>query len=184
MKTMTLFAATLAALAATAVSAAPPAAPAKAGQAMTRAQVQQRTAERFAKWDTNRDGRVTQAEFDAARTAQRSERRAERFAGLDTDRNGAISKAEFAAAQGGRDRDGERRGGRFAHRGGPGKGMMGGRGGLMALDADKDGAVTLAEAQARPLAMFDRADTNRDGVVTPEERRAAWATVRGPKPTA
>ncbi|MEH3108399.1 MAG: EF-hand domain-containing protein [Sphingomonas fennica] len=183
MRTLPLFAAGFALLAAAAAPAAPtPDRPAP--KPMTRAEVQQKVAERFAKWDTNRDGKVTQAEFDAARQAMRAERGEKRFARLDADGNGSVTKAEFAAAHDGKGAarpEGKRDGGRrFAHRGGPGMG----RGGLMAMDANKDGAVTLAEAAARPLAMFDRADTNKDGVVTPEERRAAWSAMRGPKPTA
>lgn len=182
MKTIAMMMAGMASLVSIAAVAAPPM-ERKAPQPVTRSEVQQRVAERFAKWDTNGDGKVTQAEFDAARAARRTEWRDKRFAKLDTDRNGEISKTEFETAQG-PDGRGPREGGRrFAHRGGMGGGMMG-RGGLMALDTNKDGAVTLAEAQARALARFDQADTNKDGVVTPEERRAAWQAMRGPKPAA
>jgi hypothetical protein len=38
-------------------------------------------------------------------------------------------------------------------------------------DGNRDGRVTLAEAQAAALAHFDRADTNRDGRITPDEHR-------------
>ena len=37
--------------------------------------------------------------------------------------------------------------------------------------SEEDGRVTLAEAQAAALAHFDRADTNRDGRITPDEHR-------------
>jgi hypothetical protein len=49
---------------------------------------------------------------------------------------------------------------------------MGGFGGHMfeMADANKDGRVTLQEAQAAALQHFDKADTNRDGRITPEER--------------
>ena len=51
---------------------------------------------------------------------------------------------------------------------------MGGFGGRMIVMADtnKDGRITLAEAEALALQHFDQMDTNRDGQVTPEERRA------------
>jgi len=39
-------------------------------------------------------------------------------------------------------------------------------------DADHDGKVSLAEAQAAALARFDRADTNHDGVLSDAEREA------------
>jgi Ca2+-binding EF-hand superfamily protein len=42
-------------------------------------------------------------------------------------------------------------------------------------DADGDGRVTLAEAEARPLQMFDMADVNKDGVVSVQERQVAMA---------
>ena len=40
-------------------------------------------------------------------------------------------------------------------------------------DAAHDGRVTLAEAEARPLQLFDLADVNRDGVVSVQERQVA-----------
>ena len=43
------------------------------------------------------------------------------------------------------------------------------------VDADRDGRVTYAEASARPLRLFDLADVNRDGTVSPAEREAAQA---------
>jgi EF hand len=50
---------------------------------------------------------------------------------------------------------------------------MGGMGGHMfdKADANHDGRVSLAEAQALALAHFDRADVNHDGRVTREERK-------------
>jgi Ca2+-binding EF-hand superfamily protein len=42
-------------------------------------------------------------------------------------------------------------------------------------DANHDGKVTWAEAKARADAAFDAADTNHDGVLSPEERMAAKA---------
>jgi hypothetical protein len=37
-------------------------------------------------------------------------------------------------------------------------------------DANHDGKVSLAEAQAAALAHFDKADLNHDGKITPDER--------------
>jgi len=167
-------------------------APAPAPQAQhaakthTRADVQARVAEHFNRMDANRDGFVTKAEADAAaqafrekRAERRTERRAERgehaFERLDANRDGAISRPEWDSAQAqreqriaARDQNGDSRPdrARFAHRG------MGGFGGHMfeMADANKDGRVTLQEAQAAALQHFDMVDTNRDGRITPEER--------------
>lgn len=172
--------------------------------AQTRADVQKRVAERFAMIDANKDGAVTQAEIDTRRAegkAKRQEMRAAHreklFAALDTDKNGSISKAEFNAPRPDRadraergergERGGKHWGGKRGHRGhfagGPGGGW-GGRGGMgaggwmMRLDANKDGKVTLAEATKPALDRFDRADTNKDGTLTQEERKAAREAMR------
>ena len=154
----------------------------------TRAEVQAKVQERFAKADTNKDGAITQAEFDTHRTAmkaewqaKRAEHRAQMFAKLDSDKNGQLSKAEFSAPRPDR---GEGKGGHRGHMGGHhrmggmmGMGKMGGDW-FARIDADKDGKVTLAEASAHALARFDKADANKDGTLTPEERKAAWEAMR------
>jgi hypothetical protein len=156
--------------------------------AQTRAQVQAKVQQHFVAVDANKDGRVTKAEADAfqarhraERDTKRGERRAERFTKLDTDRNGQLSPQEFAARpeRDGHGGQGPHHGMRGGHRGGM-HGMKGMRGDMFAaMDANKDGMVTLAEASARPLAMFDRADANKDGTVTPQERKAAFQAMRG-----
>ena len=153
---------------------------APAAKVHTRAEVQSKIAQHFAKLDTNRDGSLTKAEADAARQAmrsQRGERQAERredrrenaFERFDTNRDGAISRAEWDAASAqreqrmaGRDRDGDGRRG--------GMGALGGQMFVMA-DGNSDGRLTLQEAQAAALRHFDMADVNRDGQITPDERK-------------
>ena len=168
---------------------------AKAERVHTRAEVQAKIAEHFAKLDTNRDGSVTKAEADSAKAARRgqfAERRKERredrrenaFERLDSNRDNAISRVEWDAhaAQreqriASRDRNGD---GRPDRRGGR-RGMhMAGLGGHMfeMADANKDGRVTLQEAQAAALRHFDTADVNRDGQVTPDERRQMHERMR------
>jgi len=154
----------------------------------TRAEVQAKVAEHFARLDANRDGFVTKAEAEAGRKEMRmhvreqikepaGEHRAQLFERLDSNRDGQISRQEWDS-------------GRAMHekrivmrREGPaGAGMRMGMGmgmGMGALrgqmfemaDSDRDGRVTLQEAQAAALRHFDMADVNRDGQITPDERR-------------
>jgi hypothetical protein len=52
---------------------------------------------------------------------------------------------------------------------------MGGMAGahmIVMADTDKDGRITLAEAESMALRHFDQMDGNHDGQVTREERRA------------
>jgi Ca2+-binding EF-hand superfamily protein len=156
----------------------------------TRAEVQAKVAEHFARVDTNRDGFVTKAEADAAMQAfrgKRGEKRAEwrgqAFERLDTNRDGAITRAEWDAAQAQRQQrvaardqngNGHPDAKRLGHRG-----MMGGFGGHMFEMADnRDGRVSLQEAQSAALQHFDMVDTNRDGRITPEERMQMHQKVR------
>lgn len=163
------------------------------GPPRTRAELQAQVAEHFRKADANSDGFITQIEFDAARKAmhakfaeRREDRREEMFAMLDKDRSGSLSKDEFMApppqreapdGPDGMDRghDGHGDGMKMRH----GR-MGGGMGGdwFARTDADKDGKVSLAEASAGALAMFDRVDTDHDGTVSPQEHDAARDTMR------
>jgi Ca2+-binding EF-hand superfamily protein len=134
---------------------------------LTRAQLVQKLDERFAALDTNKDGVITKDELQAARKARHDAR----FARLDKDGNGSISREEFDA---GHDRPGKHRRGGARH-GGPGG--HGGFGQGM-FDGNKDGKITKEEFQSRALARFDRLDTNHDGVVTADERKAAWTAMK------
>ena len=209
MKKLVLAGAALAALSATAASAHPHQGPGQA-QPVTRASVEARVDAGFARLDSDRDGFVTQAEARARaeafraerqerrgeRTAQRGERRAALFARLDADRDGQISRAEFdarPALRGDRaerrearaERRGDRRGFRVERRG-QGGGMFARLGGRLfeAADANDDGRVSREEARRGALARFDRVDSNRDGVLSIDERRAAreqFRAQRGPR---
>ena len=139
---------------------------------------------RFTKIDANRDGKLTKEDRELGRQARLDQR----FATLDRDHNGQISKAEFAAGHQARfdRRDGEGRGGREGgHRFG-GHGGHHGLGGGMGFhgrggpggEAMKDGVLTRAEFLARPLAMFDKADSNKDGFVTTNEMKVARQAMR------
>ena len=167
-----------------------------ADRIMTRAEVDAQVRTHFARLDTNRDGYLT-AEEMAARRDDRMVRREVRKGGpggpaamrdpnasfdrLDANRDGAISRDEFAK---GRELRIEKRvmvdnNGVVTRQPGAmpmrmrrmGGGMM--RGPMLKMaDANGDGRVSLAEATTGAMQHFDQVDTNRDGRITPDERRA------------
>jgi Ca2+-binding EF-hand superfamily protein len=165
-----------------------------ADKVMTRAEVTAKVQQHFTQLDTNKDGVVTTAEASQGRENWAEHRHAmggvpsdpnAAFDRVDTNKDGTISRDEFAKAheqriekrveirkqrqEGAKDgKSAQKQAWRTQH----GMGGMGGR--IIAMaDTNKDGKVTLAEAQAMALQHFDQMDTNHDGQVTPEERRAA-----------
>lgn len=164
---------------------------------MTRADVQAQVKTHFAEMDANKDGAVTQAELDSARTAQMSKMQDEMFNKMDADKNGSISRAEFDAhhqqmmsghmapppppgGPGSPPPPMADRGGKMEmHRGGMG-GRMGGMGGRMfaMADANKDGQVTEAEATQAALAHFDQIDADKNGTISDAEHKAAREKMR------
>lgn len=85
------------------------------------------------------------------------------FAAMDMNHDGAVDDAEF---QGYRARQAK------SPDGGGGLYHIGGRW-FEKCDTNGDGRVTLAEAQARPLQLFDLADANRDGIASIAEQKLA-----------
>lgn len=142
--------------------------PARAGKPdMTRAEAQAKAEAAFARMDANKDGTLNQAD--------RAARHAAMFERMDTDKNGSISRAEFDAMHAKRaDQAGEAHAGHRMMRKGPGgqHGMMGGRMGAGGQPITRQAFVD------RALTMFDRADANRDGIVTQAERKAVHDTMR------
>jgi len=130
---------------------------------VTRAEFVDQHIARLTALDTDRDGVVSVAEREAAVQARRVQYADSRFAKLDANGDGAVNRAEFEAARAARSK-GERpeRAGRGD---GPGRGMGGGRG--------QAGPVTISDVAAKLGERFDTMDADHDGVVTPEERRAA-----------
>lgn len=153
-------------------AAAPKAAPATAPAAtapkpVTRAELIATVKTRFAAMDTNHDGvldsaevaAAQQKEIDEARAAEQQRASAE-FAALDTNHDGQLSKAEFMAAV------------PAVKPNQTPQQIIGG------FDGNKDGKISLEEYQARPLASFDRVDTNHDGTISPQELEAARAAAQ------
>jgi Ca2+-binding EF-hand superfamily protein len=103
----------------------------------------------FANMDTNKDGKVSRAEYVAARQS--------RFTTLDHNKDGAISNADFPRAAAN-----PTAATRIAAM-------------IDEADANKDGKVTKEELAKAPTPGFDRVDTNHDGVVTQAELTAARA---------
>jgi Ca2+-binding EF-hand superfamily protein len=103
----------------------------------------------FAAADTDRNGSISRAEFDAAGEARQA-KRAERRAAMAERRGGGDHGHGFHGKRGGR--GGERL--------------------LAMVDSNGDKAVTAAEMRTAALARFDRIDANKDGQVTAEERAA------------
>jgi hypothetical protein len=83
--------------------------------------------------------------------AQIDQTNKERFAEMDANKDGFVTAVELAGVAG------PERAARMIER----------------LDSNKDGKVSAAELSARMLAMFDAADANHDGVLTPAEQAAA-----------
>lgn len=144
---------------------------------VTRAAVEQRSAQAFDRLDANRDGKLDRAD----RAAREAERRKARFDRIDTNHDGQVSYEEFTAMRAafGGPRH-ERFGRRGEHRMGPNRFAhgFGHLGMIRRADADKDGAITRAEFQGAALQPFDRLDANHDGTVTRDEAKAARDNMR------
>lgn len=119
------------------------------------------------------------------------------FDRLDKNHDNNISREEFMAGSGGhnervmimRGPDGSPgmpgmhamggMDGMRMHMHGMGMGMAGLTGRMFEIaDANHDGRVSLAEAQAAALQHFDKADLNHDGKITPDERMQMHETIR------
>ncbi len=172
----------------------------------TRAEVEASVKERLGKLDDNKDGTVTRSEMMTFADARREARADDMFAAMDTDKNGSISRAEFDAFHAKRGERHIVRVERFGGPGGMmpppppgpdgaappppaamgGKPMvreharmmfMGGHDRMIMADGDSKGIV-IADAVKKALERFDAADTNKDGKLTPDERKAARSAWR------
>lgn len=146
----------------------------KDGQ-ITAAEVKAKAAERFARMDADGDGLVTREERRQARQARRADRKARRFARMDANGDGMVSLDELKT---GALRRAERRftrldanadGGISLEELQAGKGRRGHWGGKRHGKGGKRGPMTLQDLDDRMMRMFERADANKDGVITLDE---------------
>jgi Ca2+-binding EF-hand superfamily protein len=132
---------------------------------------------RFAKMDANGDGNINVSDREA--------KLKQRFAEMDGDKNGAITEAEFVAGHARKARgdkakgsDANREGERSKH-----NGRHAGRGGGMKMlglaDTNNDQVVSKDEFRAAYAANFVKADSNKDGSISTDERKAMRKMMRG-----
>lgn len=141
--------------------AAPAAAPPKS---TSRQQFMATLQARFNAIDTNHDGMIEPAELAAAQQKEVEQARLveqrrldAEFTRLDTNHDGQLSKSEFMASAP-----------PLHPRNTPQQIIA-------AMDSNKDGKISVQEFEARPLASFEKLDTNHDGTVTAAEIQAARA---------
>lgn len=111
--------------------------------------------------DTDHDGRVTAAEFAAARAAK--------YRTFDLDGDGRVSEAEYVgefSARFEKDASGKPKL--------PEGQLKQAHVRFGVLDTDKDGNLSLAEFNASGERMFDRLDSNGDGVVDAADGSASY----------
>lgn len=141
----------------------------------TRAELQTHAEQRFDAIDANKDGKITAEERRAHHQTMRQTRRTQMadrfFTRNDTDKNGEISRAEFDQAHANRPHK--------AGRKGPGRHHGAQHGAHMAGPGGKDGTVSRSDFISRHLAKFDAADTDGNGTISQDERKAAHANRRG-----
>jgi hypothetical protein len=139
---------------------------------VTRDEMRTTETERFQKVDTNKDGRLTLDEIQAAH----KERAAKHFADKDANKNGKLERAEVPRIPDemwtrlDQNKDGTltpdelaNKGGRFAEHA---------QKHFQHVDTNSDGAISKDEALAGVDKRFARMDTNSDGVLTQEEMKA------------
>jgi Ca2+-binding EF-hand superfamily protein len=155
---------------------------------LARAKYEEAVGRLFAAADTNKDGTVTLAEFQAIIAGRREQAISERFADIDGDHNKALSYDEFARWQRGLGST------VLAEGGGPVDGIVAeeiqltaGRTpdsqaiarviaplsstAIAAANTNYDAGVSLAELTAYEDKRFDQFDANKDGWITVDELR-------------
>ena len=112
----------------------------------------------FRKMDGDKNGQVTRVEVESfergVALGQARARAQARFAELDTDRDGQISPVEFNKLISGTP-------------------AVDGRPLIGKLDTNKDGQISLIEHRGGKLSYFDQIDSDKDGIVSVAEMKAA-----------
>lgn len=163
------------------------------GSPTTRAEVESNVKERLGKFDANKDGTVSSEEMRAYAEARMAKRSDETFAAMDADKNGSVSRAEYDAWS-------KTRGDRMVRieRMTPpappmpgaaptpdGKPVVRREMRIMTMDGHGDGkgphimamsssgsGIVIADAVKKALERFDAMDTDKNGTISPEERKA------------
>jgi len=123
----------------------------------------------FDRLDTNHDGMISRAEFMAGKPEVR-EQRVMIMRGPDGGPDAAMAPPMDG-------HPGMKMEMHMRHMGGMEMGGMGMHLFEMA-DANQDGRVSLAEAEATALAHFDKADVNHDGKIAPDEHQQIREQIR------
>lgn len=138
-------------------------------KAQTRAEARAQAEKLFAMMDANHDGKLDEAD----REAMRAQHQGKMFDRMDANHDGTISREEFAAGHKGMGKDGPppEGPGQMRH-------MMMGMMIMHKADPNHTGVVGKDAFVGAALAMFDAADTNHDGTLSPAERKAAHEKMR------
>lgn len=149
------------ALASASVASAQSKAP--AGQSLPRAQFIANMDGEFRKMDADKNGQLTKSEIEEYQklqaVAQAQSRNRALFTQLDTDKNGQLSKTEFAKIA-------------------TPAPAASAQPILASRDLNRDGQISMVENRTATLANFDRLDSDKDGIVTAAEMKAAGITPR------
>ena len=149
------------ALASASEASAQPKAP--AGQSLPRAQFIANMDGVFRKMDADKNGQLTKNEIEEYQklqaVAQAQSRNRALFSQLDTDKNGQLSKTEFAKIA-------------------TPAPAASAQPILASRDLNRDGQISMVENRTATLANFDRLDSDKDGIVTAAEMKAAGITPR------
>lgn len=196
MKTLPLASVALLAIAGSAALSQPGAQP---DGSMSVDALRQRSAERFERLDTDRDGQLSREELRSGRRGSMAGHRHEGpdgrrhgmhrggpLLGADADNDGAVTQQEYTAQalQRFQRLDGNRDGRITAEEMQARRGRMAARGGrrFANLDADGNGAISRGEFDRNFAERIGRLDVDRDGRITAEERQASRARREAPQP--